>query len=190
MEFIQSYEEFDKYYMSNLNEFDDSINSELHHENYYIKSYQSLILPNIYNKIDNKEFMYIQIEKLDLSKNTNLTNIGKYAFATCNIKELKLPKDIETIGPFAFSNNQIEILDFSKYLNLKKIGAYAFSVNPLKEIKILGNITIDYIVAYKNDIWNEFVKYYNKNNKKTGDYKYINDDWQRYPLKKIKYEKK
>ena len=59
MEFIQSYEEFDKYYMSNLNEFDDSINSELHHENYYIKSYQSLILPNIYNKIDNKEFMYI-----------------------------------------------------------------------------------------------------------------------------------
>ena len=130
------------------------------------------------------------IESLKLSQYMKLKYISSSSFYKNKIKELKLPKDIETIGPFAFSNNQIEILDFSKYLNLKKIGAYAFSVNPLKEIKILGNITIDYIVAYKNDIWNEFVKYYNKNNKKTGDYKYINDDWQRYPLKKIKYEKK
>lgn len=140
MEFIQSYEEFDKYYMSNLNEFDDSINSELHHENYYIKSYQSLILPNIYNKIDNKEFMYIQIEKLDLSKNTNLTNIGKYAFATCNIKELKLPLGIETISCYDFEKNKIQQLDLSKCYKLKNIENFSFGSNLLVDIKFPNEI--------------------------------------------------
>ena len=80
--------------------------------------------------------------------------------------------------------NQIEILDLSNCIKLKHIVFDAFSNNLLNEIKILNDITIDYDndYDYKDDLWNRFVKYYNDNEKKAGDYKLENNEWKWYPL--------
>jgi len=99
-----------------------------------------------------------------------------------SIKQLKLPKNIEILGNFAFYNNQIEILDLSNCKKLNEIRLNNFSDNLLKEIKILDDIMIEYNNDYKNDLWNRFVEYYNNNKKKSGDYKLENDEWQWYPL--------
>jgi hypothetical protein len=113
-----------------------------------------------------------------------LKSIESLSFANNQIKQLKLPKNIKIVGNFAFYSNQIEILDLSKYMFLDEIFYNAFSKNPLKEIKILNDIDINYSYDddYKYNLWNRFVKYYNKNNKKSGDYIYINGEWQWYPL--------
>ena len=64
--------------------------------------------------------------------------------------------------------------------NIEKIENEAFDKN---QIEILDNIKIEYdIDYYKNDMWNNFAKYYNDNNKKAGDYKLENNKWKWYPL--------
>jgi len=124
-----------------------------------------------------------QIETLNLSNCINLRIIKVYAFFNNPIKQLKLSKNIELIEYHAFENNQIESLDLSNCIKLKEILSDAFSDNPLKEVKILDNIEIEYdIDYYKNDMWNIFARYYNNNKKKAGDYKYIDNKWQWYPL--------
>jgi hypothetical protein len=107
--------------------------------------------------------------------------INSYAFKKNQIKYLKLPQNIIAIYSGAFMTNQIEILDLSEYLNLKGIGDDAFLDNPLKEIKILDNIKIEYDYG-RDDLWNNFIIFYNDNDKKAGNYKLENDQWQWYPL--------
>ena len=147
-------------------------------ENNQIKQ---LKLPKNINNIYDFAFFKNQIEILDLSNYIKLKSINNLAFDDNSIKQLKLPKNIEILGNFAFSRNQIEILDLSNCIKLKNIEKHAFEENPLNEIKILGDIELKYDLDDHN-IWNRFVKYYNKNNKKSGDYKLENDEWQWYPL--------
>jgi len=140
-----------------------------------------IYLPKNIEIIDNFAFYKNQIQILNLSNCINLKIINEDVFLKNQIKHLKLPKNIEIIEWCAFMNNQIKSLDLSNYTKLKYIMANAFAENPLNEIKILDNINVDY---YENsdDLWNNFAKYYNKNNKKAGDYKLENYEWQWYPL--------
>ena len=140
-----------------------------------------IYLPKNIEIIDNFAFYKNQIQILNLSNCINLKIINEDVFLKNQIKHLKLPKNIEEIYSYAFKNNQIESLDLSNYTKLKRIRDNAFSNNPLNEIKILDNINVDY---YENndDLWNKFAIYYNDNNKKAGDYKLENNEWQWYPL--------
>ena len=133
-------------------------------------------------KIENEAFDKNQIEILDLSNCINLKFIESWSFWNNQIKQLKLPKNIREISRDTFAYNQIEILDLSNCINLKVINENAFKKNPLNEIKILDNINIEYYKYLKNDLWNKFVKYYNDNKMKSGDYKLENNEWKWYPL--------
>ncbi len=139
-------------------------------------------LPQTIENINNFEFSINQIKLLDLSQCIHLKYIDDYSFKSNQIKQLKLPQNIEEIRFCAFEYNQIESLDLSNCIKLKKIEYYAFSSNPLEEIKILGNIEIQYKDEDDDDLWNNFTKYYNDNNKKAGDYKLENNKWKWYPL--------
>ena len=139
-----------------------------------------IFLPKNIEKIEYCAFYSNQIKILDLSNCIKLKNIREAAFRKNQIKILILPKNIEKIGSEAFRCNQIEILDLLHYIKLKEIHEYAFFENPLKEIKILNDIMLNY--DNSNDLWNTFVKYYNDNNKKAGDYKLENNEWKWYPL--------
>jgi len=141
-------------------------------------------LPKNIEKIEYCAFYKNQIQILDLSNCIKLKNIGENVFYENKIKHLKLPDNIEEIYNYAFSINQIKILDLSNCIKLKEINSNVFYENPLTEIKILNDIKIDYDnnYDYKDDVWNKFVKYYHKNDKKAGDYKYIDNKWQWYPL--------
>jgi len=141
-----------------------------------------LKLPKNIEEIYSYAFKNNQIESLDLSNCINLNIINEWAFKSNQIKQLKLPKNIEIIEYSAFENNQIEILDLSNCIKLKHIVFDAFSSNPLNEIKILDNIEIGYDKKNMDDLWNNFTKYYNDNNKKAGDYKLENNKWKWYPL--------
>ena len=142
---------------------------------------KQLKLPKNIETLSFSSFAYNKIQNLDLSNCIKLKNIEEYAFKENQIKQLKLPKNIEILDKYTFFINQIEILDLSNCTQLKEIDENAFLNNPLNEIKILDNINIDY---YENndDLWNKFAKYYHKNDKKAGDYKYIDNKWQWYPL--------
>ncbi len=145
---------------------------------------KQLKLPQNIETIDAYAFKNNQIKSLDLSNCINLNIISDCAFKSNQIKQLKLPKNIEVMYKDAFKNNKIEMLDLSNCTNLKLIDRYAFVENPLNEIKILDNINFEYYnyTEYKDDLWKKFVKYYHKNDKKAGDYKLENNQWQWYPL--------
>jgi len=130
----------------------------------------------------NSNFNMNDIKILNLTNYKALKFIALYSFENSNIKQLKLPKNIEKIDWFAFMNNQIESLDLSYCKQLGYIGRNAFFKNPIKDIEILNDITIEYDKNNKDDMWNKFVKYYNNNNKKSGNYKLENNKWKWYPL--------
>jgi|GEM_PF-752695 len=115
---------------------------------------------------------------LDLFRFDKLISIKESQFMKKKINFIYLSKNIETINEDAFQGNQIKILDLSNCIKLKHIVFDAFSSNPLNEIKILGDIELKYDLDDHN-IWNRFVKYYNKNNKYITKLKYeikkIND---------------
>jgi hypothetical protein len=143
---------------------------------------KQLKLPKNIEIIEGDSFDDNQIERLDLSNYINLRIIKSGVFSYNQIKQLRLLDNIEKIEESTFENNKISVLDLLEYNKLKNIYKYAFSNNPLEEIKILGNIEIGYDKKNIDDLWNKFAKYYNKNGKKSGDYKYIDNKWQWYPL--------
>ena len=148
-----------------------------------------LVLSLFYFKFDTKLSKIIEINELfknqnilDLFRFDNLKNIKENQFEYYNLNFIYLPQNIEIIKNYAFDNNQIKILDLSNCIKLKNIGNCAFEENPLKKIKILNNIKIIYGDYNKIDDWNNFIKYYDDNGKKSGDYKLENNQWQWYPL--------
>ena len=158
------------------------INLKIINEDVFFKNQiKHLKLPENIEIIGYNAFSVNQIKILDLSNYIKLKYIEDISFSYNQIKQLKLPQNIEIIKRYAFEKNEIKILDLSNYIKLKQIEIYAFLYNPLTEIKILDDITIEYNND-KDDMWNKFAKYYNKNNKKAGDYKLENNEWQWYPL--------
>jgi hypothetical protein len=143
-----------------------------------------LKLPISITMIGRQAFEGNLIRNLDLSNLIYLKIINESTFENNQIEYLKLPPNITEIEKSAFSRNQIEILDLSNYVNLNKINSDAFLKNPLKEIKILDNLSLSYVEYRTSSIWDDFIKYYNNNNKKSGDYKLENEEWKWYPLQK------
>jgi hypothetical protein len=145
---------------------------------------KQLKLPQNIEIIKDYSFKNNQIKILDLSNCIKLKAIEFKSFEYNQIKQLKLPKNIKMIKDRAFEVNNIESLDLLQCTTLNYITYLAFSNNPLQEIKILDNIDAKtlYSTEFKTDKWNNFTKYYNKNNKKAGDYKLENNEWKWYPL--------
>ena len=150
-----------------------------------------LIINSFYFDFNNDLTDIINVKKLfknqtvlDLERFNDLKIIKFNVFSENQIKHLRLPKNIEIIGEWAFENNKIEILDLSNCNNLNEIDLYAFSNNPLQEIKILNKIIVScsYSQNLSYDAWDKFAKYYNDNNKKEGNYKLENNEWKWYPL--------
>jgi len=128
-------------------------------------------------------FKKTNLKIVDLSMCDQLISIDDSSFSLNNIHILKLPPNIQFIGKYAFADNEIKLIDLLNCNKIRIIEEDAFIINPLKEIKICDGLLIDYDDhIYKNNIWNEFVKYYNESGRRAGDYKYEDYQWKWYPL--------
>ena len=106
-----------------------------------------LIINSFYFDFNNDLTDIINVKKLfknqtvlDLERFNDLKIIKFNVFSENQIKHLRLPKNIEIIGDWAFANNKIEILDLSYCINLKNIEEYAFKENQIKHLKLPNNI--------------------------------------------------
>ncbi len=65
---------------------------------------------------------------LDFSSYNNLTSIGDYAFANCQINSISCPDSLTSIGSYAFSNAQMTSIKFNTMTShLRSIGVNAFN---------------------------------------------------------------
>ncbi|OHT04191.1 hypothetical protein TRFO_28361 [Tritrichomonas foetus] len=81
------------------------------------------------------------IDHLTFEGNTKLTEIGSYSFSYSLIKEVFIPKSVETIGEYAFYNCQnLENVVFEKDSQLIFVGNHAFSHTKITEMAIPDNI--------------------------------------------------
>ena len=89
-----------------------------------------------------KQNYSIQMELFYKSKKHKITEIGNHAFSNCNnLKTIKIPAIIETIGESCFSSCSVENVEFEQNSQLKKLGDFAFlKCNKLKSIKITSNV--------------------------------------------------
>ncbi len=83
----------------------------------------------------------------------NITSIGAYAFANCNLENVTIPNSITSIGKDAFSSNNLTNITIpSKEIT---IGEFAFSSNNLTNITIPDGISlISYGAFSSNDLIN------------------------------------
>ena len=119
-----------------------------------------LIINSFYFDFNDDLTDIIYVEKLfknqtvlDLERFNDLKIIKFNVFSENQIKHLRLPKNIEIIGDWAFANNKIEILDLSNCIKLKNTGDTAFYKNQIKRLKLHTNIElIDCNSFLKNQI--------------------------------------
>jgi len=119
-----------------------------------------LIINSFYFDFNNDLTDIINVKKLfknqtvlDLERFNDLKIIKFNVFSENQIKHLRLPKNIEIIGDWAFANNKIEILDLSNCIKLKNTGDTAFYKNQIKRLKLHTNIElIDCNSFLKNQI--------------------------------------
>jgi hypothetical protein len=119
-----------------------------------------LIINSFYFDFNNDLTYIINVGKLfknqtvlDLERFNDLKIIKFNVFSENQIKHLRLPKNIEIIGDWAFANNKIEILDLSNCIKLKNTGDTAFYKNQIKRLKLHTNIElIDCNSFLKNQI--------------------------------------
>jgi len=117
-----------------------------------------LIINSFYFDFNNDLTEIIEIKSLfenqtvlDLERFNDLKIIKFNVFSENQIKHLRLPKNIEIIGEWAFANNKIEILDLSYCINLKNIDNSAFSENQIKHLRLPKNIEIIGEWAFANN---------------------------------------
>jgi len=187
VEIPENYKIIEKYVFAKkrIDELDLSQNTNLEEIRYGAFSQcgiKNLKLPSSIMIIGEHSFEFNKIQKIDLSNCTKLKKILADAFLANLITDIKLPINIKSLTFYVFAKNQIKLLDLSSYKYLYEMDFNVFLDNPLEEIKILKNLKIPYDKMYEKDPWNKFVKYYNENDKKSGDYKYENDEWAWYPL--------
>lgn len=94
-----------------------------------------------------------KLEVITFEKNSKLREIQNGAFYFVkSLRKIDLPKSLEVIGDFAFSNTELEKVSFEKDSNLRFIGSFAFSKTQIKEIIIPKNVLIiDFLAFYKNN---------------------------------------
>lgn len=78
----------------------------------------------------------IEVDLQSVELPNTLTFIGKYAFRSNSLKEVKFDGSLETIGAGAFMNNMIKEIVFSTQSKLESIGIFAFFNNKLTDLSI------------------------------------------------------
>ncbi|MDO4793875.1 MAG: leucine-rich repeat protein [Filifactor alocis] len=103
---------------------------------------ESIELPDSLEEIP--EMAFGECKKLSSVKfPSNLKKIGREAFTSTDITELKLPDKLEELGEASFSQNNMQGNKIKKLtLNqaLKKIGAHAFASSAIEEISIPSSV--------------------------------------------------
>ncbi len=111
-------------------------------------SVTTIIIPETVTKIGNEAFMECRgITSLNLDDLTNLTTVGKYAFADCDKLVIdSLPAGVKTISEGLFQNDAA-ITNFTFNDGVDSIGSYAFDGCANLQIDAL-NDTITFIGDY------------------------------------------
>lgn len=142
-------------------------------------------------KIEQEAFEDNRLESIEIPD--SVTEIGEAAFADNNLTNIKIGNGVVKIEQEAFSYNLLENLEIPD--NVTEIGEAAFAGNKLTKIKIGNGLTkigesvfaenqlVSIIIPLnvdleENTIENGFKKYYDSKNKKDGEYKYNNGDWE------------
>lgn len=107
-------------------------------------SLNKIDIPESIMSVRDNAFMNSGLVSIDLSKNTKLTKINKYAFAGCGILAyVQLPESIEEIEASAFADciNLANMTFLENLTNLKSIGSRAFEQVGAENVIIPGNVT-------------------------------------------------
>lgn len=78
-----------------------------------------VILPNTF-------YMCTSLTEVVFAKNSNLEEIGDYAFFGTALQEVIIPASVEDIREYAFSSASLTKVTFAEHGNLEKIGPFAF----------------------------------------------------------------
>jgi hypothetical protein len=91
----------------------------------------SIVIPAAITDIRENAFSQSGLVSIDLSKNTKMTAIKKAVFDGCwNLKNIKLPTSIESIGYAAFQGGAYENTEFLRNLTkLETLGEYCFAAS-------------------------------------------------------------
>ena len=97
---------------------------------------------------------FVKYEWQYFENHSKLQRIGNVAFYNCKeLKFLKIPSNVESIGNYCFSGSNIETIEIENNSKLQKIGGYAFKdCKQLKFIKIPSSVGIvgDYCFSGSN----------------------------------------
>lgn len=109
----------------------------------YNSPIKTIDIPSSIEDIGKKLAGMRKLEMVYFCQNSKLKVIDEKAFYNCyNLKEICLPKSIESIGKYAFSNCvDLESLTFEEDCQVKTIGDCAFSyLHMLKSIELPGAV--------------------------------------------------
>lgn len=104
-----------------------------------LNNLEELVIESSVRKIGEKAF-YNCPKLSKITFNDDLEQIGLYAFALCDFRELKLPYDLKILESGAFSEN-VNLSSLTHYNNLVEIGDDALNNTSLESIKISYGLT-------------------------------------------------
>jgi len=156
----------------------------------------SVTIPASVISIGERAFVRNQLASIVISN--GVISIGNFAFVDNQLATVTIPDSVTSIGGSAFRNNQLVSIAIPD--SVTSIGERAFANNPLASIVIssnvatlnrnvfegirdLASITIGANVDFTGDAQtpNNFVIYYNGNNRAAGTYTFSNGSWSFHP---------
>lgn len=100
-----------------------------------------LFIPITVTEIGISAFEYTSLSNVTFEKNSNLENIGEYAFGDCTLKTIEIPASVTTIESGAFSYSSIQTVNFEDGTQIEEISDYVFEESRLKTIALPETIT-------------------------------------------------
>lgn len=143
----------------------ERISSYIYHGYPSPSTIENLIIHNNVITTLDDYFYSGRIDNLDLS-DTIITTIDRYTFkeygggirSDTDLKTIKFPNTLTTIGEHAFEDNNLKVLDLSN-TSVTSIGTYAFNSNKLEKVKLPSTVTsIGANAFYKNSYSNPSLK--------------------------------
>lgn len=98
------------------------------------RNIKNVKIPRFIRRIDNYAFhLCNQLQKVEFSKNSELSSIGEYSFSLSSIKTVCLPSNVTCINGFAFFEcSRLNNIEFCENSKLISINQFAFSGSTLK----------------------------------------------------------
>jgi len=147
------------------------------------KKLKSVVLPDSLKSIGRFAFHYNELTRIIFPD--GILSIGENAFEGNQLQEVVLPKNLIKIADESFRNNKITSVTIPD--SVREINGYAFGGNPVSRITIGANVSYTsnrsatsnpFSTGYINGNYSSLFKaFYEKNNKKAGEYIYINGNW-------------